>query len=420
MVTNKKLREYPETLFAEGSPVAVNKMQLCYSTDYGVNVLQITFRNVSTLTLYGLSVIIETKDKKGNPTHDESVEYNYYGIEVPFNKVFGASEDIVMEQDAAEFTIHVIRAEFADGVTFRGDVELEVLPIQKSFDEMEDYFQEPFKEALAEKKPKLVPKFIPEKKAFYWRCVCGRVYPLDAPQCKSCYVEREWVTGIYPSLLENKKQREAEEAERKRLEDEELRRKQAEAEAREAAEKARKEEEARLKEEAERLAAEKAEFERLAAEEAARRAAEEADRKKKKLTKILIIVAACIVVAVGAFFGVRAIVIKSREDAKQEAMRKAQEEAEKQSKEEPTTEEKKDSKIFNIYVDGMYVTGVATADLYFRSDPSMDSQIIDVIGTGESFQILGQIGEWYYISARDTTGYVYMYYVNAYVDEVEE
>ena len=433
MVTNKKLREYPETLYAEGSPVAVSKMQLCYSADYGVNVLQITFRNISTLTLYGLSVIIETKDKKGNPTHEESVEYNYYGIEIPFNKVFGASEDIVMEQDAAEFTIRVIRADFADGVTFHGDIELEVLPKQKSIDDMEDFFLQPFKDAIAEKKPKLVPKFIPEKKPTYWRCTCGRVYPSDSPQCKSCYLDRDWVTGIYPALLENRKQREAEEAERKRLEDEALRRKQEEEEARLlaeqerlAAEKARQEEEERLRIEAERLAAEKAEFERLAAEEAARKAAEEADRKRKKLIKTLIIVAACVIVAVGAFFGIRAIVAKRKAEAELEAVRQAQIEAEKQKEKESQTEPvtqkpNTDPTFFNIYGDdGVDVTGVATAELYYRSDPSMDSEIIDVIETGESFKILGQVGEWYYISARDTTGYVYIYYVNAYVDLPEE
>lgn len=300
MARNKKLREYPETLYEEGSPVIVDKMQLCFNSDYGVNVLQITFRNASLLTLYGLSILIETFDKNGNPTADAEVEYNYYGMEIPGGRTFGASEDIVMEEEAVSFSIRVIRAEYPEGGMFRGDIRLRPLPAPQAIETLGD-FEEPFRACVAEKKPNLKLVCVPEKKNFYWRCVCGKAQPKDMEQCKSCHVNRDWITGIYPSLKEEQKRREAEEQERLRREAEEQERL------------LREEEERRL--EAERLAAEAEEARRLAEEEAVRKAleeeaarqeaerlaAEEALRKKKKMIKmalIIVIIAAAVILAI--------------------------------------------------------------------------------------------------------------------------
>lgn len=199
MARNKKLRDYPETLFEEGSPVVVDKMQLCYNNDYGVNVLQITFRNVEAMTLYGLSIMIETFDKNGNPPADREVEYNYYGLEIPDGRTFGTSEDIVMEEEAVSFAIRVIRAEYPGDDSFRGDIRLRPMPEPEALETLGE-FEEPFRAQVAEKKPNLKLHCVPEKKNFYWRCVCGRIYPKDSEQCRTCRVERDWITGIVPKL----------------------------------------------------------------------------------------------------------------------------------------------------------------------------------------------------------------------------
>lgn len=306
MARNKKIKDYPETLYEEGSPVIVDKMQLCYNSDYGVNVLMLTLRNASVLTLYGLSIIIETFDKDGKPTADAEVEYNYYGIEIPAGRTFGASEEIVMEEEAVAFSIRVTRADYPEGAMFRDDIRLRQMPDPQKLETMGD-FEEAFRAKVAEKKPNLKLNSVPEKKNFYWRCVCGKLYPKDAEHCRTCRVERDWITGILPALKEERRRKEAEEAERKRLEEEEQERLLAEEEAR-LAEEARLEKE---REEAERLAEEeaqrKAEEEAAAAEEARRRAEEEAALKKKKMIRILLI--CCIVAAavIALVFGMRAL-----------------------------------------------------------------------------------------------------------------
>lgn len=311
MARNKKLRDYPETLFEEGSPVVVDKMQLCYNSDYGVNVLQITFRNVSELTLYGLSIMIETFDKNGNPTADQEVEYNYYGLEIPGGRTFGGSEDIVMEEEAVSFRIRVTRAEYPGDDSFRGDIRLRQMPEPEALETLEK-FEEPFRARVAEKKPNLKLHCVPEKKNFYWRCVCGRIYPLNIEHCRTCHVERDWITGIVPKLRQEQREREAQEAERKRLEAEEQECLMREEEARLA-------EEARLqaeKEAAERLAEEEArrklEEEEAARQEAERLAAEEAARRKKQMIRVLLIVA--VIAAATALVSWRIYVAKQHKE----------------------------------------------------------------------------------------------------------
>lgn len=333
MARNKKLRDYPETLFEEGSPVVVDKMQLCYNSDYGVNVLQITFRNASPLPLYGLSIMIATFDKDGNPTADGEVEYNYYGIEIPSGRTFGSSEDIVMEEEAVSFSIRVIRAEYPGDDMFRGDIRLRPMPEPEALETLGE-FEEPFRAQVAEKKPNLKLHCVPEKKNFYWRCVCGRIYPKDIEHCRTCRLERDWITGIVPKLKQEKREQEAQEAERRRLEAEEQERLMREEEARLA-------EEARLqaeKEAAERLAEEearkKAEEEEAARQEAERQAAEEAARKKKQMIRVLIIVV--VIAAVAALASWRIYVAKQHKEPLNPPSVSAEEE--QQPTQEPETE----------------------------------------------------------------------------------
>ena len=109
----------------------LENMRLCYHSLYGVNVLQLTFRNVAGQTLYELGIHIEAFDKDDHLVLSEPLEYNYYGIEVANGELFGENEDIVMETEAVRFEITVFRAELMYGKMFRGDVVLKEMPEPK-------------------------------------------------------------------------------------------------------------------------------------------------------------------------------------------------------------------------------------------------------------------------------------------------
>ena len=70
----KKLAEFNDVLYTMDSPVVIEKMVHCYDSLYGVNVLQITFRNVSGSNLYGLSLGIELVDNRGNRV--KTIDFN--------------------------------------------------------------------------------------------------------------------------------------------------------------------------------------------------------------------------------------------------------------------------------------------------------------------------------------------------------
>ena len=341
MAREKKMKDYWQTLYEEYSPVVVDKMHLYYNNDYGVNALQITFRNVTLQTIYGLSIVIETFDEEGNPTPDGQVEYNYYDLEVPSGKNFGNLEDIVMEDEADSFTIRVIRAEYADGQGFRGDVLLRPMPDPKPLEELGD-LEKGFRARVAEKKPALKLHCIPEKKSYYWRCSCKRIYSKEMTKCRACNVERDWITGIIPQMKEEIRLAEEEKAARIFREQQEKERLQKEEEERLAEEARQKEEEdeiARLAEdEARRQEAEEA----AAREEAECREREEALRKKKKMQKILIALAVLCVAGGAGYKGVTAY----QEHARLEAQKKkeAEEEAKKKAEEEKKQQEEEEAK----------------------------------------------------------------------------
>ena len=133
-----------------------------------------------------------------------------------------------------------------------------------------------------------------------------------------------------------------------------------------------------------------------------------------------------ILAATGIVMSMKALLVKKQTESELDALRQmiTEQQTEIPSMvEEPTTQEpepqtqaskSQGTPGFSFFdKSGRNITGTAISELYYRTDPSMEADIIDTIGTGETFQILGQIGEWYYVSARDTTGYVYIYYVNA-------
>lgn len=262
----RKIADYDTVCFHPDSPVLIEKMRLQHDLIYNVNVLQITFRNVNPLNIYGLGIAIVLRNEAGKIIHKE-IEFNYYGVEVPTGKSFGVDQDIVVEPDAMRFEVSVVRADLEEGKRFHGRVQLLPMPEAKPLSSLGE-FELPFLEKLAEVKPKLKAHCAPESEEGYWRCVCKRIYPYSITQCPVCRIKTTALLNIVPDLKEEKRAREAEIArlERER-EEEERRRREAEERRR------REEEERRRREEEERR--------RLAEERARQRKA-----KRKKQLKI--------------------------------------------------------------------------------------------------------------------------------------
>ena len=287
----RKISDYDYILFDPDSPVVVEKMRLQHDLLYNVNVLQITFRNVDPLNIYGLGIGITLRDDAGRKLYKE-IEFNYYGIEVPQGKTFGTDEDIVVEPDATQFDISIIRADLAEGRRFHTKVTLKKMPPGPPTETLEE-FEEPFIERVKKIKPKANITCAPENNENYWRCVCGRVYPNDMTICPVCKLKRLTLISIVPDLKQEKKEREIEEArlEKERLAEEERQRQEEEKRRLEEEERQRQEEERRKKEEEER----RIEQERL----------EKLKKAKRKKIIILSSVAAAVIAALIVIIKVR-------------------------------------------------------------------------------------------------------------------
>ena len=264
----RKIADYETTLYHPDSPVVIERMRLQHDLIYNVNVLQITFRNVNPLNVYGLGVSIVLKNEAGKKLYKD-VEFNYYGIEVPTNHIFGTEEDIVVEPDVTGFEVTVTRADLAEGKRFRGKVLLAPAPAPQPLSALGE-FEQPFADRIAQMRPKLKVLCAPENTDTYWRCVCKRIYPYAIKRCPSCRLKVEELINVLPTLKQEKKEREAEEARLEKERQEAERRRQEE-------ERLRLEEEERQRQEQERL--------RLEEEERLRKEAEELARQKKQKRK---------------------------------------------------------------------------------------------------------------------------------------
>ena len=279
----RKIQDMETVLFHPESPVVIEKMRLQHDQIYDVNVLQITFRNVSPYNIYGLGISVVLRDENGKKLFNE-IEFNYYSIEVQPGKTFGASEDIVVEAGASRYDITVLRADMSHGRDFHGRCVMKAEPKRIDLSTLED-LQEPYIERVLKIKPKAKVVCVAENTDKYWRCTCGRIYPKIIKQCTSCRLLNTDLIDIIPQLKEEKKQREieeekkrieAEEAEKKRLEEEERKRQEEEQRRREEEEERQRQESERIRKEAE-----EAERKRLEEEELARQKAEKVKKIKK-------------------------------------------------------------------------------------------------------------------------------------------
>lgn len=57
-------------------------------------------------------------------------------------------------------------------------------------------------------------------------------------------------------------------------------------------------------------------------------------------------------------------------------------------------------------------TGKATGSLNFRSTADLDAKVISTFSAGNTFKILGQSGDWYYVLHNGVTGFVYKAYTS--------
>lgn len=251
----RKIEDFPGVYWEKESPVSLEKMRLARDTYRGVNVLQLTFRNISNANIYGLSISITMKDFNGRPVLKKNIEYNYYGMEVGLNKTFGSDDYIYVEPEGKSFQISVTRAEFSEGAMFRGSILLKPMPEAPELETLGEFW-EPFTQQLLSMRPKAKILCAPEDKLHYWRCTCTRFYPHTINKCLICNLRKDELLGILKDLKAQKRELEkaAMLAEAQRLEEEE---------------KTRLEEEERRKAEEERLAAE----------------AEQKKRTKKKIQK---------------------------------------------------------------------------------------------------------------------------------------
>ena len=215
----RKLQDYEDTLWVYGSPVVVEKMRLQFDKNYGVNVLQITFRNVSKLAMYGLSISVTLKGDDGRDVHTP-IDFNYYAMEVQTGKTFGNNEDIVVEPEAVNFEITVKGADLANGITYYDKVKLEKIPNGQPLESLED-FEEPYIERVQELYPKAKIHYFGESKREYWRCTCGRIWPHEIKKCTYCKTDKEGLMDVLSDLKEEERQRQEEE--QRLLEEEEAR-----------------------------------------------------------------------------------------------------------------------------------------------------------------------------------------------------
>ncbi len=285
----RKIEEFEKVLYNPNSPVTVEKMVLQHDLIYDVNVLQITFRNVDILSMYGLGIVVTLKDEEGKKMYND-IEFNYYGIEVASGRTFGGNEDIVVEPDVAKYEITVVRADLAEGKRFHGKTVLTPAPTVKPIESLEE-FAEGFKNRVLKIRPKakVVAAFDSEEN--HWYCTCGKIYPRNIKQCPICKLKHDDLIAILPELKEEKRLQDIEDAKR-RKEEEELEQLRQEEEER----KRQAEERERLRQEAEEKERIRIQEERINREHEALR--QQILKKQKRIKRIAIWASSLVCVAV--------------------------------------------------------------------------------------------------------------------------
>lgn len=298
------IAEFENLLYGKDSPVAIERVQLCYNRIYGVNVLKLKLRNMTNETIYELGLKIDTYNAK-NELIEDSLEYNYYGIEVKSGEIFGEDEEIVLQNDADHFVISVYRADLDDYHTFNGEVVLKEMSNSIGLEKL-GKGKEKFKDKVKEIKRDQKIMYTPEDGGYYWRCTCGTLNSKFMDKCYICEMDKNNLMEILDEINEDERQRLKQEEEERRIKIEEQKR----LEEQQRLEKAHQEELERLEkekqEELERqrleLEAEAEEKARIAAEEARLAAEEEAgilkakEERKKKLKKKILITAILLII----------------------------------------------------------------------------------------------------------------------------
>lgn len=217
----RKIDDFPEICWEKDSPVSLEKCTLLKDTYRGVNVLQLTFRNICNTNIYGLSISISMKDFNGKRVLKRDIEYNYYGMEIGINKTFGSDDYITVEPEAKSFMITVTRAEYSEGAMFRGASLLKPMPYPLELETLGE-FEQPYVQHLSALHPKAKIVCAPEDKLYFWRCTCSRFYPHNVGKCPTCNIEKTTLFDTLKDLKTEKRNAEkaAALAEKKRLEEE--------------------------------------------------------------------------------------------------------------------------------------------------------------------------------------------------------
>ena len=216
---SKKILASDELLWDYESPVVIEKISLEKDRVLDDNALFITFRNISGYSLYELTISIAFRDATGKRVA-ESMEYTYYGIEVPLGQTFGDKIPIHVCNLATDFKITFQRADYEDGQYFRGELPFKPLPEPLPLSTLQDY-EEDFVNYLHKFHPDVPVNCAPEKRKQYWRCTCGRMYPHIMRYCPICGMEYEPLFQIIPELKRERRERAKElaRAEKLRLEE---------------------------------------------------------------------------------------------------------------------------------------------------------------------------------------------------------
>ena len=227
----KKLLSFEKPLWAEGSPLIINKGALLADTVRGQNLLQLKLTNVQARPLSAVILGLELADVKGDSL--ESVEHSYLDLNVKAGESFGEDVPIwLADETARSYRFSVSTVKFADGGVWTGSPIAEEIGEPEWLDSLGS-LKDQFLREISHQNTSVVPQVLPTESGGLWYCTCGAVNAASSIECHSCGLG--WSDQHAVSERGYLEARSAAHLEQQRLEEEKAARKLEEARRSEAA-----------------------------------------------------------------------------------------------------------------------------------------------------------------------------------------
>lgn len=215
----KELFRQGKNLFAEKSPVVIDKYVIQQDSQTGRALAQVKLLNVSEKVIIACKISVRAFEISGKETRGVE-SFQYLDLSAKPGEFFGSKVPVMLpDASSRKISVSAIEAVFEDGSVWQND-PADWSPISERR-ELINYFGDPELVKQYEIEAGGNCRFVPEKENGLFLCTCGTVNSASWDSCSSCHRSYDYLYGILTSdtLESDKEARLLKEAEERKAEE---------------------------------------------------------------------------------------------------------------------------------------------------------------------------------------------------------